>query len=352
MKSLKSKIKNKKKVDDSKPKKDKTKPKDKHSSKEDVIVRFGKPILQINFKRIKLLVTVAVILILIITILSVNCLITAIKIRSHLGAFINMISSGEGEILPTMLALPTFVFLCLNLGAFFFVYKLFSKKKSPGANSILFILILLILVLVVSTVLVVFITLGHAYGAHEKLHDGIIETMKKYAVNSYYKIQMDRLQIEFQCCGSKKYDEWYNITWFDKDVSSNTSTGSADQTPFSCCAMRTNLPCIHYDIEKTGRNYMYTPEFNLSISTTGCYTRVIEKKRQVGLSIIGYLFLVVFLELLLLLPLRFLQTGHSIDSKFEGNSKTYTVWLIGTYTGKNQSNAAPEPPPLPPELLD
>ncbi|XP_076266973.1 rod outer segment membrane protein 1-like [Rhynchophorus ferrugineus] len=320
-------------------------------SKTDVIVRFGKPVCQINFKRIKLLTSVAVILIIILILVSFDFIITAIKIRSHLGAFINMISKGDGEILPTLLAVPAFCFICLNIASTIFIYKIFSVKKSPGSNRALFILILAGFLLMVITVTVKIITLVHMYKSHQSLHSGIIDTMKKYAVNSYYKIEMDRLQIEFKCCGSKKYDDWYNVSWFEKDVSSNTSIALSGQTPYSCCAMRTSLPCIHYDIEETGKSYNYAPEFNLTINTVGCYNRILEKKREVGLEIVRDLFILFFLELLVLMPMRFLQTGHSVDSKFEGNSKKYTVWLLGIYKGKNKSNDAPEPPPLPAELM-
>lgn len=80
-----------------------------------------------------------------------------------------------------------------------------------------------------------------------------------------------------------------------KNSSSTTQTG---KTPFSCCAIKTKFPCIHFDIENVGVNYFYTPEFNLSISETGCHTRVVEKKRQVGIGIIGSLFLYMFFEVI------------------------------------------------------
>lgn len=69
------------------------------------------------------------------------------------------------------------------------------------------------------TLVIVFIILGHIYGSAKEIEDGIIKAMEKYAVNSYYKKQIDKLQIEMQCCGSNKYDDWFNITWLDKALS-------------------------------------------------------------------------------------------------------------------------------------
>lgn len=212
-------------------------PKAAPTSRSEVMVKFGKPVLQVPFKRIKVFVLMFMMLFLLVVILSFNLLFTAVKIRSHLGSFINMISSGDGEVLPSLLALPVFLFLCLDCAILFFLYKIFSKKKSPGVNGVLFMLILVAAVLVpllkqllnyvfpgpshfqvVTTLVFVFVTLGHVFGSSKSIEDGIISAMAKYQVNSFYKKLIDRLQIEFQCCGSKKYDDWYNITWLEKST--------------------------------------------------------------------------------------------------------------------------------------
>lgn len=112
------------------------------TTRSDVTVKLGKPVMQVTFKRIKFFVTIFVVMFLLMIVLSFDLLITAVQIRSHLGSFINMISSGDGEVLPSLLAVPVFLFLCLNIAVFFFVYKIFSKKKNPGANKMLFISIL------------------------------------------------------------------------------------------------------------------------------------------------------------------------------------------------------------------
>lgn len=65
----------------------------------------------------------------------------------------------------------------------------------------------------------IFATLGHVYGSSKGIEDGIIKAMEKYSENSFYKKQIDRLQFEFQCCGSNKYNDWYNISWMEKSMS-------------------------------------------------------------------------------------------------------------------------------------
>lgn len=253
----------------------------------------------------------------------------------------------------------------LNVVFIFLIFKLFNTEKQPKFNWIVFILIIVESAFIFITFILIIYVLSHSYSAHEELHNGISDAMKNYSSNSWYKVQIDRLQIEFDCCGSKKYDEWYNITWYDEKLSKGKTIDSTQgNTPFSCCLVISMFPCIHHNIENTGRVYLYTPEQNLSISTEGCYQKIRERKQKIGWQIVGNLFLMQLSQIAVLICVRFLQTGHYVDSKFSGHSKLYTVWLIGMYTGKKKEKGVendtetektddvPEPPPLPPELKD
>jgi hypothetical protein len=70
-------------------------------------------------------------------------------------------------------------------------------------------------------------------------------------------------------------------------------------TPFSCCSMKSLSPCVHHNIEITGKAYLYTPEFNLSVSTRGCYEMIRDKKKTIGWGIVGNLCLFLLLEVAL-----------------------------------------------------
>lgn len=336
-----------------------------------VRIAFGKPVCNVAFGTIKIITTIAFVIIIINIIYSLDLFHSAIHIKNSLGDFINMISNGDGHILPSLQALPTLIFLILNITFVFLIFKLFNTDKQPKFNWILFILIIVDLAIIIITFVVIIYVLSHSYSSHEELHNGITKAMKNYSGNSAFKIKIDRLQIEFNCCGSKKYDEWYNITWYDtKLVKGKTKDNSQGNTPFSCCSLTSIFPCIHHNIENTGKVYLYTPEQNLSISTDGCYQKIRKKKQSVGWQIVGNLFLMQLSQLALLICLRFLQTGHYVDSKFSGHSKTYTIWLIGIYSGKKKEakvsegleveknedektdGEPPEPPPVPPELKE
>ncbi|KAJ8945088.1 hypothetical protein NQ318_005268 [Aromia moschata] len=313
-------------------------------------IKFGKPVRQVSYGFIKFLAAITAVSLVCILIFSIKLFSSAVGIRNHLGHFINMVSSGDGEVLPSLQALPVLVFIFLDIGLVYVLYKVFSPKENAKMNWLLFLLLMISLGLIFFIIILLFVVISHIYGAHEELHNGIVEAMKIYSSNSMYKKQMDRLQIEFQCCGSKKYDEWYNITWYDTSlVKKGATDNSQGNTPFSCCSISSIFPCIHHNIENTGKVYLYTPEVNLSISTHGCYSRLLEKKKEVGWGIIGNLLLYITLQGVLVICLRFLQTAHYETSKFEGHSRLYTIWLFGCYAGKKkQEEAPPEPPPVPP----
>lgn len=330
-----------------------------------VKIAFGKPVCSVTFGTIKMITSIAFMLIIIDVFYCLYLFNSSIYIKNHLGDFINMISRGDGHILPSLQAIPVLVYLILNFSFLFFILRLFKTEKQPKFNWILFIFIVVHLAFIIITFILLTYILSHSHSSHKELHNGIIDAMKNYSSNSRYKVQIDRLQIEFNCCGSKKYDEWYNITWFDEKLLKEKGIDSSlGNTPFSCCSSKSIFPCIHHNIEITGKTYLYTPEQNLSISTDGCYHKIRSRKMKVGWKIVGNLFLLQCLQIALLICLRLLQTGHYVDSKFSGHSKLYTVWLIGMYVGKKKeenleqkteekkTNEPPVPPPIPPELKD
>ncbi|XP_072377426.1 uncharacterized protein [Diabrotica undecimpunctata] len=387
-----------------------------------VTIKFGKPVLDIKFGTVKMLTFMAVILIACNYLFIFYLFYASIEIINHLGYFINMVSTGEGTKLPVFQSIPPLIVFFITLTFTFFLFKLFDRKSQPKLNWYLFLNILIDAFVVFGTFIILFVIMSHIHGSQIGLHDGLVEAMNNYSNNSVYKKQIDRLQIEFQCCGSKKYDEWYSIIWYDtrlvkksklrKREKSYTTTdlvcekcesdsfnekaievGNADtltgtgqilnknkinvasqksskankvttlrssqldldltkgNTPFSCCSITSMFPCIHHNIEITGKAYLYTPEQNLSISTEGCHTKLRQKTIQVGWSVIGNLTLFILIQIALAIVMRLLQTAHFAASKFDGHSRLYTVWLIGR--GTIISNTGEKmPPPVPPVPMD
>nr|XP_023017754.1 photoreceptor outer segment membrane glycoprotein 2-like [Leptinotarsa decemlineata] len=318
-----------------------------------VAVKCGRPEFDVTFRTIKLLTAMSLSLIILCILFSLKLFASSIGIRKHLGQYINMVSEGDGSKLPVLQAIPVLCFFLVDVAFVFFIFKIFDRKKQNKFNWFLYILLMMSVALICITFILLIVVLSHVYSENEGLHNGIVEAMNNYSGNSLYKKRIDRLQIEFQCCGSKKYDEWYNIKWYDTSLVKKAATDNTQgNTPFSCCSISSIFPCIHHNIETTGKAYLYTPEQNLSISTKGCYDGLRKKTKEVGWGIVGNLVLFIILQVALVICLRFLQTAHYAKNRFEGHSRLYTVWLFGCASaGKNLTVVPPEPPPVPEELM-
>ncbi|KAF5284600.1 hypothetical protein FQR65_LT02426 [Abscondita terminalis] len=170
--------------------------------------------------------------------------------------------------------------------------------------------------------------LSHAYSLHEHLHDGITEAMSNYNNNSQFKLRIDKLQMKFQCCGSKHFDEWYNITWYDSNLMKHRFNNKS--TPFSCCSMTSMSTCVHYGVESTSPVYRYTRDLNFSISPFGCTTALTDKKKSVGWDIFGRITVLSFLEFTIAIVLRLYQSAHSIEYRFKDVNRKYIAWIFGS----------------------
>lgn len=185
----------------------------------EVIVAYGKPILKVSFRTIRYIAIFSSAYIFITIMYIFSLLIECITVKYHVGDFVDMVDT-DGYVLPTGLAIPSLLGLLLCVLSLWFIYKTCrcDYVKRPGLNRLFFLFIIFIVACVCLIFIISIMLLAHSYSAHESLHDGITEAMSNYGLDSTFKRHMDMLQVEFQCCGSKKYSEWFNITWYDVNM--------------------------------------------------------------------------------------------------------------------------------------
>ncbi|XP_030648776.1 RDS/peripherin-like protein xRDS35 [Chanos chanos] len=139
----------------------------------------------------------------------------------------------------------------------------------------------------------------------------------------FQKQTIDRLQMEFQCCGNTDYKDWFEVQWISnryldfsskevKDRIKSNVDGRylVDGVPFSCCNPSSPRPCIQYQITNNTAHYNYehqTEELNIFIR--GCREALVNY--YMGLmNTIGAGVLSVFLvQASVLASLRYLQTS-------------------------------------------
>ncbi|KAM6969745.1 rod outer segment membrane protein 1a [Aplochiton taeniatus] len=139
----------------------------------------------------------------------------------------------------------------------------------------------------------------------------------------FQKQTIDRLQMEFQCCGNTDFRDWFEVQWISnryldfstkevKDRIKSNVDGRylVDSVPFSCCNPSSPRPCIQDQLTNNSAHYNYehqTEELNIFVH--GCRETLV--KYYMGLmNTIGAVVLSVFLvQGSVLVSLRYLQTS-------------------------------------------
>ncbi|XP_023234217.1 photoreceptor outer segment membrane glycoprotein 2-like [Centruroides sculpturatus] len=212
-------------------------------------------------------------------------------------------------------------------------------------------------------VLFVFIWLNMAYMIILDQHNGeIIYQVKKgmtqaldnYCTKLSNKIQIDRLQFHYKCCGVSDHQDWLLLFWYPPQLVSSERKRKDDEfvelyskaesiseknkifmdpelntrgVPFSCCDPTVHSPCYHKHVVKPRPNYKYDPT-NHSFYKDGCARKLTVKLRNtIGSFTLSALFPFLFLWIMMCL-VQFLRT--SINSavargSIQGKGKAYLL---------------------------
>ncbi|XP_076866791.1 rod outer segment membrane protein 1a [Brachyhypopomus gauderio] len=139
----------------------------------------------------------------------------------------------------------------------------------------------------------------------------------------FQKQTIDRLQIEFQCCGNNDYKDWFEVQWISnryldfssKEVKDRVKSNVdgrylLDGVPFSCCNPSSPRPCIQYRLTNNSAHYSYehqTEELNIFIR--GCRDALLSYYMALMNSIGAGVLLVFMLQCAVVASLRYLQTS-------------------------------------------
>ncbi|KAB0799259.1 hypothetical protein PPYR_07139 [Photinus pyralis] len=233
----------------------------------------------------------------------------ALQIRASIGVFINMVTEKD--------ALTSDI------------------SRNSQVSALMYSLPFIILGTICSMSIVCIMIISHVYSKHEALHDGIMEAMNNYSSNSEFKMSIDKLQLQFDCCGSKHYNEWYTIPWYDSNLIKNKEKNYQQSTPFSCCSKRSTFVCIHHGIESNSLPYRYSRDLNFSISPFGCTTAIQQKKKSIGWGVIGRILFVILLQFAAATGIRRIRQTHFKDDAISTKSKS---WLPSFQKGKRKTN--------------
>ncbi|KAM4620331.1 rod outer segment membrane protein 1a [Polymixia lowei] len=139
----------------------------------------------------------------------------------------------------------------------------------------------------------------------------------------FQKQTIDRLQMQFHCCGNTDFRDWFEVQWISnryldfssKDVKDRIKSNVdgrylVDGVPFSCCNPSSPRPCIQYEITNNSAHYNYehqTEELNIFIR--GCREALVNYYMGLMKTIGAGVFPVFLIQGSVLVSLRYLQTA-------------------------------------------
>jgi hypothetical protein len=127
-----------------------------------------------------------------------------------------------------------------------------------------------------------------------KMPQIVTKTMRKYTTNLESKSEIDRIQLQFDCCGSGGYEDWFKISlygdingehfqWYKSRFGSKISNSVlqnntynkdrkwfGNDVPFSCCLKKTSNRCLFNDVNNKLKLNSDYDENLLTIHMKGC----------------------------------------------------------------------------------
>lgn len=145
-------------------------------------------------------------------------------IQTSLQSKFNVIEDYSGKALPVFLILFGFISAVSNI----LVGKVCTANQSPERRvdwgkyllpSVISGLIIFICVFISG--ILCFVYVSHL---RESFYQGFVKAMYQYKDDVAVKEEIDLMQIEFECCGSEAFTDWFKIPWINEDYVPESKT--------------------------------------------------------------------------------------------------------------------------------
>ncbi|XP_061690179.1 rod outer segment membrane protein 1b isoform X1 [Syngnathoides biaculeatus] len=158
----------------------------------------------------------------------------------------------------------------------------------------------------------------------------------------FQKETIDRLQMEFRCCGNTNFRDWFEVQWVSNRYLDYTSKDIKDRirsnidgrylldgVPFSCCNPASPRPCLQYHLTDNSAHYNYDfQNEELNLYNRGCRQALIDYYMDLMNSTGPGVLSVILIQMSVLLSLRYLQTsveGAMAQEQPEGVSEGFLL---------------------------
>ncbi|XP_041654090.1 rod outer segment membrane protein 1b [Cheilinus undulatus] len=158
----------------------------------------------------------------------------------------------------------------------------------------------------------------------------------------FQKETIDRLQMEFRCCGNNNFRDWFEVQWVSNRYLDFTSKEVKDRirsnvdgrylldgVPFSCCNPASPRPCLQQRLTDNSAHHSYDYQSEeLNLYNRGCRKALIDYYMGLMNSTGPGVLSVILIQMSVILSLRYLQTAVEAAMALEdpaGDSEGYVL---------------------------
>lgn len=149
--------------------------------------------------------------------LCIVVLATGIYIYMNIKTKIHLIEQYNAKSLPIFMMIVGFVGILFNIIGIKVCWTNSYPEKRAKWVSFLLVYVVGCVLLFLCVIISSFVCFGAIPMLEDGFSAGIYSGMKKYSSDMNKKSEIDMLQFEYRCCGSRAYTDWFHVNWIHED---------------------------------------------------------------------------------------------------------------------------------------
>ncbi|GFS27029.1 peripherin-2 [Elysia marginata] len=272
--------------------------------------------------------------------LSIALFVAGIAIRIRIDKRLEIMGDYNPGALPYYLMVTAgLLFLGHMIAAWFCHSAIYVESRSDQHFYFVGVILALItlFIFVVISIIVMAVHSSLIYGA---LEDGIHNAMKAYKTDLDSKMRVDRLQLQFECCGVKTHKDWFKVSWVNTmyvnvlhpEVKPYLVDGEfiKDDVPFSCCSRHAKRACVHHSVSRFSQHEGIS---GATLHESGCADTIHDQFHKFLLAPTMWLLCIILILQAVDIPvMRLLQTSIFTADEMndpQGVTEAYCIKGLG-----------------------
>ena len=156
---------------------------------------------------------------------SLGLIFLGLFIKYSVEEFTNLVENYDGNTFPYMLIGVGAVSFVVAVGSGFLFYMTQDPDKRDAMQHFL-------LVYLIVQTLVAFVSLAagvmcyiHINHLEDSFANGFALAMTRYKNDPHTKLEMDKMQSSFECCGNRGYTDWFSEDWIAEEFKTDFAFG-------------------------------------------------------------------------------------------------------------------------------